>query len=103
MRDGQTVVCGGMIREKVSDNLDTLPLINNIPFLRRMLGSTNSSATRSEMLILITGNIITEESQLEQMTKGYEHSVNTIIEFSQDDRSKNRFTTKGDPTQCFWK
>ena len=91
-----------MIREKIVDNLDSLPFLNNIPLLRRLFGSTNSNATRSEMLVLITANIITEDSKLEQMTKGFEHSVNSLIEFTQEDRSKNRFTPQGDLTRCFW-
>ena len=103
MRDGAMVVCGGMIREKLSDNLDTLPIINNIPFLRRLLGATNSSAVRSELLVLITGTIITDKTKLEEMTAGYEHSINSLIEFTQEDRSRQRFSNKGDLTKCFWK
>ena len=103
MRDGAMVVCGGMIREKLADNLDSLPIVNNIPFLRRLLGATNSSAVRSEMLVLITGTIITDKSKLEEMTSGYEHSVNSLIEFTQEERSLQRFTNKGDLTKCFWK
>ena len=82
IRDGQTVICGGMIQEKVSDSLSTIPIIGEIPFLKRLFGDTNRSSERTEMLILITGTIITENTQLEELLKKYQESVNALMEFN---------------------
>lgn len=94
IRDGQTIVCGGMIREKVSDNLSTLPVIANIPFLRRLVGDSDISAERTEMLILITGTIISEKTQLEILLKQYQESVDSIIDFNLPADAKKRKKTQ---------
>ncbi len=78
IRDGQTVLCGGMIREKTTDNLDSLPLINQIPFLRRLVGDTDYQKERTEMLILVTGTIITSENHLESLLKQYRQAVSML-------------------------
>ena len=81
LRDGQTIICGGIIKEKSTDNLSTLPGLGGIPFLRRLLGDTDISTDRTEMMILITGYIVSEDSHLEELVKRYEQAVDTLIDF----------------------
>ena len=81
LRDGQTIICGGIIREKSTDNLSTLPGLGGIPFLRRLFGDTDISTDRTEMMILITGYIVSEDSHLEELVKRYEQAVDTLIDF----------------------
>ena len=81
LRDGQTIICGGIIREKSTDNLSTLPGLGGIPFLRRLFGDTDISTDRTEMMILITGYIVSEDSHLEELVKRYEQAVDALIDF----------------------
>ena len=81
LRDGQTIICGGIIKEKSTDNLSTLPGIGGIPFLRRLFGDTDISTDRTEMMILITGYIVSENSLLEELVKRYEQAVDALIDF----------------------
>lgn len=81
IRDGQTVIVGGMIKEKVTDNLDSVPVIDKIPFLRRLVGDTDYRKERTEMLVLVTGSIITRETQLEDLIRRYKQSVDILQEF----------------------
>ncbi len=59
--NGKTMVLGGLIQEKKNDNLNSVPFINKIPYLGRLLGSTESSVERSEILVLVTGHIVNEK------------------------------------------
>ena len=90
LRDGQTVICGGMIRDKTVDDLDTLPIINSIPFLRRLMGDTNIQSDRTELLILITGTILKDPTRLESLVEGYEQSIDSLIEYN--NRPKKNIT-----------
>ena len=78
IKDGQTILCGGMIKEKTTDNLDSLPIIDQIPFLRRLIGDTDYQKQRTEMLILVTGTIITSENHLESLLKQYRQAVSLL-------------------------
>ena len=65
IHNGQTMIIGGLIEEEGTDELESLPFINEIPFLRRLLGHTASELTRTEILIMITGHIINVKSRVD--------------------------------------
>jgi len=79
--NGHTMVIGGMIQEKKKDYLNSVPVISDIPMLRRLLGSTAQSVERTELLVLITGYIINEKSPVEDMLRRYNQSVKAISTF----------------------
>ncbi len=81
IRDGQTVIVGGMIKEKLTDNLDTIPIIGKIPFLRRLVGDTDYQKQRTEMLVLVTGTIISRKTRLEELIKRYRQSIDLLQEY----------------------
>lgn len=88
--NGQTMILGGLIQERKTDSLDSIPIINQIPILRRLFGNTNSSVERTEILMLVTGYIITEKSPVKDMIKRYNDAIRSLNEFNKDidERSK---------------
>ena len=81
IHNGQTMIIGGLIQETGSDTLQSLPILNEIPFIRRLLGNTDSSLTRTEILIMITGHIINEKSRVEDMIRRYNDALEAINDF----------------------
>ena len=81
--NGRTMIIGGLIQEKVNDSLSSVPLINSIPILNRLLGSTDASVERSEILVLITGYIINERNELEDMIRRYNDAIEALNKFDQ--------------------
>ncbi|MBE6365773.1 MAG: hypothetical protein E7053_08525 [Lentisphaerae bacterium] len=79
--NGQTMVLGGLIQERTNDSLDSLPFINRIPFLRRLFGSTSTSVERTEVLVLITGHIVNEHSELDELIRRYNDAVEALNEY----------------------
>ena len=82
--NGKTMILGGLIQEKKNDYLDTIPIINQIPLLRRLFGNTNASVERSEILVLITGYIVNEKSPVEEMIKRYNDAIYSLNTFDKD-------------------
>ncbi|HBM15333.1 MAG TPA: hypothetical protein DD381_03165 [Lentisphaeria bacterium] len=88
--DGGTIIIGGLIMNNVSDVVETIPFIGNLPFLSRMVGSSSLVKTRSELLVLITAKIITKTNELEQMNQRYLNSVKLIKEsFTKDEKDNS--------------
>lgn len=81
IHNGQTMIIGGLIYEEGTDELESLPFINEIPFLRRLLGHTSSDLTRTEILIMITGHIVNEKSRVEDMIRRYNDAIEAINDF----------------------
>jgi len=76
--DGHTMIIGGLIQERKNDNLDSLPFINKIPLINRLLGNTNASVERTEVLVLVTGYIVDEHSPVEDMIKRYNEAIEAL-------------------------
>ncbi len=58
VKDGQTVVLGGLIQERTSDQVAKVPLLGDIPLLGHLFRRTTKSKTVSELVVLITPHII---------------------------------------------
>ena len=58
LKNGETMVLGGLITERADQEVTGLPGVRRIPFLGRALGSTSIKESREEMLIFIQPHII---------------------------------------------
>jgi type IV pilus assembly protein PilQ len=64
VKDGQTVVIGGLFRDVVNSTKKQVPLLGNIPFLGDLVKSNSDSITRQEVIVLLTPHIIQNLDQL---------------------------------------
>ncbi|MGD0590139.1 MAG: type II and III secretion system protein [Bacteroidota bacterium] len=57
MREGETIVLGGMVQESESDSRTQVPILGSIPLLGYLFSSTSHSTNKSELVIYITPHI----------------------------------------------
>lgn len=60
VRDGCTVVIGGLMREELADTRNQIPLLGNLPWVGPAFRSSNQKTERFEILVLITPHIVYE-------------------------------------------
>ncbi len=70
-QDGQTIVIGGLIKEKMTKGRSGLPLLSKIPVLGYLFGSTTDTNDRTELIILLTPHVIRHEVDARDVTSGY--------------------------------
>ncbi len=58
VRDGETVVIGGLISDSVSDTISKIPFLGDIPVLGWLFKKKSQSRTRTELLIFVTTRIM---------------------------------------------
>ncbi len=58
VRDGETIVIGGLIDESMREAATKVPLLGDIPVLGTFFRSTSDSKRRTELLIFVTPHII---------------------------------------------
>ena len=58
VKDGQTIVLGGLFQEETQLERDQVPLLGDIPFLGEMFKGTSDKSKRTELIVLITPHII---------------------------------------------
>ncbi len=88
LENNQTMIIGGLIREKKQDTLDSIPFIIDIPWVSRLLGNTNNVSEKTEMIIMITAHIVTKKSKLQKLLRQYREAVLAIHEFQNPDEGK---------------
>ncbi len=88
LRDGRTLIVGGLIQENNEETLSSLPWVADVPFLNWIFGYNSVTNTRTEMLVLITAKIVKEDSKLEDLVKRYQDSVELIRNFDKNNRER---------------
>lgn len=89
--DGGTILIGGLIRDKRSDALNTVPFLGNMPILDRLFGRTVANIERDEMMVLLTVSIINKTSDVEAMSDRYKESIDGMKKlFSEDWKDANQ-------------
>lgn len=59
LRDGQTLVMGGLTREDVKKVKDKVPVLGSLPLLGRLFRSTSESTVKRNLLIFVTARLVT--------------------------------------------
>jgi type IV pilus assembly protein PilQ len=58
VKDGETVVIGGLISDSVSDQIAKIPILGDIPVLGWLFKKKTKTRTRAELLIFVTPKIM---------------------------------------------
>ena len=65
VKDGQTVIIGGLFRDQVTRTRNQVPLLGNLPILGGLFRSHKDATVREEMVILLTPHIIHASDQID--------------------------------------
>jgi type IV pilus assembly protein PilQ len=60
VKDGETIVIGGLFRDVIVTSRSQIPLLGDLPFIGALFRKTTDSVQRQEVIILLTPHIIDE-------------------------------------------
>lgn len=66
--NGQTAILGGLIQNNESKNGNSVPFFSSIPLLGNLFKSKSDTFSRSELVIMITPQIISDKQELDDFT-----------------------------------
>lgn len=64
IKDGETLVIGGMIREDEQKNVSKFPVLGDLPGIGMFFRNTNTEKTKQELVIMLTPKIIKESEDI---------------------------------------
>ncbi len=70
VRDGHTILIGGLFREVDTDSRSQLPLLGDLPGIGELFRSTADSVDREEVIILLTVRIIKNDAEYARFSAG---------------------------------
>ena len=62
VKDGNTIVIGGLFREQTDRTRGQVPLLGSIPYLGALFRDQSDTTTRQEIIILLTPHVIKDDS-----------------------------------------
>ncbi len=69
VKDGQTLVMGGMIQEKIEDSFTKVPVLGSIPGLGLLFRKKEHNRTRTELMIFATPYVVTSPGEAKEITE----------------------------------
>jgi general secretion pathway protein D len=69
VRNGTTVVLGGMIRDSVDDTVSKVPILGDIPLLGFLFSHTSKHTIKRELMIFLTPYVAYTAVELEEITQ----------------------------------
>ena len=69
VRDGDTIVIGGLMQDQKQQTINKIPILGDIPYLGILFSRNNTIKTKSEMLIFLTPPVAPMPSSLVSMAK----------------------------------
>ena len=64
VRDGQTIVIGGLIEDQITDTVRKIPLLGDIPIAGHLFKRTIKEKSKTELLIFLTPHVAKEAADL---------------------------------------
>ena len=61
IRNGQTIVIGGLIKETTIDTKTKVPLLGELPLLDKLFSHTNKTVEKTDLLFFMTVNILSDK------------------------------------------
>ncbi|MCX7795169.1 MAG: AMIN domain-containing protein [bacterium] len=61
VKDGDTIIIGGLMRSSDTETVKKVPLLSNIPILGQLFKSRDTKQEERELIIMITVNVVKEE------------------------------------------
>jgi type II secretory pathway component GspD/PulD (secretin) len=69
VKDGQSVVIGGLFRDVIATGRQQVPVLGSLPVVGALFRNTTDSVRREEVIIMLTPHIIEEPSQTDGMAR----------------------------------
>jgi len=65
VRNGETIILGGLVKNDQTENKNGIPFLNKIPFLGFLFGSASDTGKRTEVVVFITPYVLDTPEEIE--------------------------------------
>lgn len=78
VQSGETVMLGGLISEDEQHAENGVPGLNRVPILGRLFGTTDRNRQRTELIVLITPQVIANVEDAREITEEYKRQFQSL-------------------------
>jgi len=78
VRDGYTVVLGGLMRESISRQAQRIPLLGDLPIIGTFFRKTTSRREKAELLVFLTPHVVRTVGEMAALTDEYKQQLSDV-------------------------
>ena len=78
VQSGDTVLLGGLISEDDGDSKSGVPGLHRVPVLGKLFGSTSKRKSRTELIVLITPQVMSNSEEAREITESYRRQFQAL-------------------------
>lgn len=86
VKDGETIILGGIIRSQVSSTTKKIPLLGDIPILGNLFKSTDKQNVKTELLVFLRPRVVRDEMEARRLR---EEEQKKLSKQTQESLNKN--------------
>ena len=75
IQSGQSVILGGLIKNKREDSTSGVPILSRLPILGNLFRQQSNSDRRTELLVIITPHVIDNPAQAQAITEEFRNKL----------------------------
>jgi len=80
VRDGQTVVIGGLVERERDETKSGIPLLKDLPLIGGLFGSTSKTTANSELFVFLTPHVIASDADVDRVREGVRSGTDLLRE-----------------------
>jgi general secretion pathway protein D len=82
VKSGETILLGGLIQQTDSRQQQGIPILHDLPGIGPLFGSHNNDAGRTELIMLMSPHVISNEADSRGLTAQIEQQFQTVLDNS---------------------
>lgn len=89
VKDGETIILGGIIRNTVTASVKKVPLLGDIPLLGELFRSTSKQDVKTELLVFLTPRIVRDPAEAAKLREDEEKRLSAGVKKKLDEAKKS--------------
>jgi general secretion pathway protein D len=89
VQSGQTVLLGGLISEDNQTGENGVPGLSRIPIIGKLFGETTTGSQRTELIVLITPQVVSNSDDAREITEEYKRQFQSLAPLRSEMTSKS--------------
>jgi general secretion pathway protein D len=69
VKDGQTMIIGGIIKDDKTETVHKTPILGDIPFVGRLFQRKDNRAEKTELMVFITPHVVYDDEDANKVTE----------------------------------
>lgn len=78
VRDNQTIIIGGLIKDDKSTRIRKVPFLGDIPLLKLLFSRRETIIEKTELLVFITPHVVFNAEEADELTRGQQEKTKEI-------------------------